>query len=133
MKSLILFLSFLNLSCTSSSFEKNRAFSDELKHQAACEAINPASLTSTFGWAVLEIITQDLGFNEKRTACSFVYDEEKLFVRLGWKSEKAEAMKTLENRFKIFLQNGENGLVYEPLVTDNLIFGKKSDRFGKQV
>lgn len=134
----IILLSFLFFTSASSCSSDNNnsdgdSFSDELKPQVACETISNILLTEMFGWELENIFQQSLTHNEKRSICSFGIDEEKLFVRLGWKSEKAQEMKTVENQFKNYLSNGENGINYSSLKGDELLYGSKTDQHNNMV
>lgn len=60
--------------------------------------------------------------------------EETFFIRLGWKSKKAEERKALEKQFANYLKNGEKGIVYSEVKNKGgvqILKGKKDkDRMG---
>ncbi|MGR3811298.1 hypothetical protein [Jiulongibacter sp. NS-SX5] len=133
MKTLFVLISLMSLTCSSPVSNEGSQANEDLKKRPACEAIELSHLIALLDWNAENIVTQDLGFNEKRSACQFIHQEEKLFIRLGWNSEKAIENKVSENRFKNYLQNGEDGVIYESIDSNKILFGQKEDRFGNKI
>lgn len=132
MKKLILltFLPFLSCNNANSAAEQPTEMVTEkvaeLNHQVACEAFSTSDLASILNWDATVIKSESMGHSEgKRSICRFGHKTDILWVRFGWKSEKAITNKVLETQFKGYLNNGENGITYESIDGNNILLGQK--------
>lgn len=130
----LLLLPFLSCQNASSATEENASVTSDnsdsevfdLKNQVACETFKPADIAKILKWNVATITSESMGHSEgKRSLCRFGQEPENLWVRLGWKSDKAADMKVLENQYKGYLSTGENGISYESLEGNTVLLGQK--------
>lgn len=103
-----------------------------LAAQNACDALSSESIAQVLQWSG-EITSESMTHKEgKRSLCRFNHGDSSLWLRLGWKSEKAASNKVLEKQFEAYLTEGEDGIAYES-VTDNIvIFGVKTNGAAQQ-
>jgi hypothetical protein len=98
----------------------------DLKDQVACETFTVSDLSSILSWDKTAIQSQSMGHSEgKRSICRFSHQSDFLWVRFGWKSEKAIGNKVLETQYKGYLSNGENGISYESIEGNAVLLGQK--------
>jgi len=104
----------------------------------ACDYLSKEEIARIFGWNA-ENTTSTLMMSLKDrdvTVCNLVHGDDKLLIRLAWKSEKAAANKVLERRFATFLGKGEENMTYRELQADadgQTIFGSGDGRFGQKI
>ncbi|SOE21037.1 hypothetical protein SAMN06298216_1509 [Spirosomataceae bacterium TFI 002] len=136
MKKLVLIFILPLLSCNGSTSTENlntenrdkvtATENSDLKNQVACETFKPSDLASIFEWDVAAISSESMGHSEgKRSICRFAHQSDILWVRFGWKSEKAIENKVLETQYKGYLNNGENGITYESVEGNSMLIGQK--------
>lgn len=132
---LVFFLPILSCQNSSSATNQNveitsvgtkQLILDDLRNQVACETYKPADIAKILNWNAATITSESMGHSEgKRSLCRFGHQTENLWVRLGWKSQKAADMKALETQYEGYLSNGENGIGYESLEGNEVLFGEK--------
>ena len=86
-----------------------------IKHQSACASITDSDLADIMDWRDSSITKDEYDKQPKFTVCNYTHGDDKLMIRLGWKSEAAIDNKVLENQYKTYLSKGENGLSYQEL------------------
>ncbi len=126
----VLIFSIMSISYLSAKESKT------LPKKLASEAVDMSLIAKTMGWDKAKITQRPDDFSKKFSLCTWTHADESIFLRLGWKSEKAASTKVLERQFGIYLENGEKDLKYtEVKKADNyqIIQGKGNSSDGRIV
>ncbi|MAT54233.1 MAG: hypothetical protein CMN32_07100 [Saprospirales bacterium] len=111
----------------------------ELSKQKACDAIPLATIASLMDVDKSTINQEDMSFGEKRSICYYYTKEgnRKFFIRMAWKSEKAQGNQVLQNQYAKYLSSGENDIKeYQELKNTGdtqILFGIGQDRENKYI
>lgn len=117
---------------SSKNGESTEQITTSLKKQEACSAITTADLVEVLGWSEADIKSDQGRDTKKVSICNLLHQEEKLMVRLGWKSEAAQKNKVLENNFKKYLEKGEGKISYTA-IDETTLQGDVEDRGGQHI
>ena len=116
-----------------------QAQDSNLPKQNACEAIPLSTLASLMDIDESLINQEDMSFGDKRSIC-YYYNKEgnrKFFIRMAWKSEKAQERKSLEKKYSNYLANGENSIKsYQEISQsgqDQILYGIGQDQENKYI
>lgn len=118
---------------TETTQPKSNQSSSTLEKQKSCELFTTERIAKLLNVELSSLKTDDMGHSEKRSICYFYNAEgkRKLFIRLGWKSDKAIEKKTLETQYKNFINNGVEEVSYQEISSENgnqVIAGIQPDR-----
>lgn len=110
-----------------------------LGKQKACEALSLATIATLMDVEEASINQEDMGFGEKRSICYYYTKEgnRKFFIRMAWKSEKAQKNEVLQKQYANYLSSGEEAIKqYDELPSseqDQVLFGIGQDREQKYI
>lgn len=107
--------------------------SSGLKMQKACETIDINTIAELLDRNASEIQMQDMSYKDNPSVCYYFTKDgaRKLYLRLAWKSEKAEENKLLETQYKRLLTTGEKKITYVEHQNQNnqqILSGNGKDR-----
>lgn len=112
--------------------------SESIPKKEACDYLSKEAIAQIMGWDAGNI-TSELSMSLKDrdvTVCNLKHGDDKLMIRLAWKSEKSAANKVLERNYETYLKKGEEELQYREINTAadvQTIFGTGKDRFGQGI
>lgn len=144
---LILLLMILFFSCnnnttkelTSKKSLKSTVSNTILKKQNACEVLPISTIADLLQVDSNLLLKQDMSFGEKRSICYYYtkQGDKKFFIRMAWENKKAQENKRLQNKFTLYLNQGEKDInSYEEIEKTKdhqILFGIGQDRENKYI
>ncbi len=100
--------------------ESNQS-SSTLQKQKSCELFTNRQIAELLNVDVASLKTEDMGGGERRSIC-YYYNAEgkrKLYIRLGWESDKSIENKVLETQYKRFLEDTEQDFTYQEISNES--------------
>ena len=115
-----------------SVFAFGQADSKKKFDKNACDVLSNEYLAEKMNWNAKMIKKDETKFR-RASVCTINHGEENMLVRIGEKSEKAIARKSLEKQYAGFLKNGEEGLKYMEIDSDEntqILYAAGEEKFG---
>lgn len=147
MKTLLIVAMLFTVGCGKSDLEEGSATPSSessgsgdatatIEKKEACEQVDDQTIVEIMGWSASNLKKEQMMSLKDRdiTVCNYLHGDDKLLIRLAWKSEKSEENKVLEKNFKRFLNEGENELSYKEISStadSQTIFGTGKGRGGQ--
>ena len=129
----------LNLSyCFGQTGNTSSSATAQLQKQKACEVLSIEQVADLLNVDVANLVKEDMSFAEgkRRSICHIVVKDEiaSYNMRLGWKSERAQAKKVLEKNYAKYLSQGEEQMKnYQELKNDGdvqILYGVEKGKQG---